>query len=199
MNEVIWRFPHLIESIFGRIDSESLVKCRVVGELWCNHLGAQKFFKIRMIQATVEQFHEISNAWTRIFKTATTQTILDLGEAVQNFYQRSSVLKYQNGIAPLHVAAATGNLWLFREIYAKALDKYPRDNEGWTILHFPAQNGHLHVYDYISNKCYDQNPRDNTGWTPLHSAAAKGHLNTGGPRLVLFLGPQQTALLEKPH
>ena len=130
-----------------------------------------------MIQATIKQFHEISNYWTIVFKTATTQTILDLGEAVQNFYQRSSVLKYQNGIAPLHVAAATGNLWLFREIYAKALDRYPRDNKGWTILYFPAQNGHLHVYEYISNKCYDQNPRDNTGWTPLHSAAAKDYVD----------------------
>ena len=134
MDEVIRRFPHLIESIFGRIDSESLVKCRVVGELWCNHLDAQKFFKIRMIKATVKQFHEISNAWTRVFKTATTQTILDLGEAVRNFYQRSSVLKYQNGIAPLHVASATGNLLLFRKIYTKALDRYPRDNEGCFLL-----------------------------------------------------------------
>ena len=59
MDEVIWRFRHLIESIFGRVDSESLVKCRGVGELWCNHLDAQKFLKIRMIKASVNQFHEI--------------------------------------------------------------------------------------------------------------------------------------------
>ena len=136
MEELILRFPHLSESIFREIDSENLVKCREVHELWCNHLDAQKFLKMRMIKATVKQFHEISNAWTRVFKTATTQTILDLGEAVQIFYQRSSVLKYQSGIAPLHVAAATGNLWLFREIYAKALDRYQRDNKGWNILHF---------------------------------------------------------------
>ena len=33
----------------------------------------------------------------------------------------------------------------------------------------------------------------------LHCNSLPRFIDTGGPRLVRFLGPQQTALLEKPH
>ena len=86
MEELIVRFPHLSEAIYDFIDNQSLSNCVEVDRYWQNYLRKQKFFEIRIIKATVEQFHKMGETWNKIFKGASTETIFALGNAVQVFY-----------------------------------------------------------------------------------------------------------------
>ena len=150
------------------------MKCRKVSRTWRNYLDNHKILQIRVIKATVEPVHDIGDAWIRVFDTATTKTIMDLGKAIGKFYGKPN-LTYHKGLTPLHVAAGVGNSFLFKNIYKKANDKFPRDTEGWTFLHYPAQNDHSNIFEYILEKLDDENPEDKDGCTPLLLAAERGH------------------------
>ena len=82
------KFFHLAENIFGQLDNQSLTKCRLVSKNWQDYIDnqCQKMLQIRNITVTINNFHEVGNSWRRVFHTATTQTILDLGDAVGKFY-----------------------------------------------------------------------------------------------------------------
>ena len=47
-----------------------------------------------MMKATVTEFHELGDAWMLAFKTASTQTIIDLANTVRKFYKKDSSLEY---------------------------------------------------------------------------------------------------------
>ena len=91
MEEIALRFPHLNGEIFNSLDDQNVAKCRDVSRFWCIHLDKQKFLQIRIIQATVGQFHKIGEAWNMVFKTAPTKIIMDLGLAVSEFYKKNSI------------------------------------------------------------------------------------------------------------
>ena len=119
MEELIVRFPHLSEAIYDFIDNQSLSNCVKVDRYWQNYLRNQKFFEIRIIKATVKQFHNMGETWNKIFKSASTEIIFAFGNAVQFFYQKNSNLDYHEDINPIHVAAATGKLSLLIAIQEK--------------------------------------------------------------------------------
>ena len=93
MEELIARFPHLSETIYDFIDNQSLSNCVEVDRYWQNYLRKQKFFEIKIIKSTVKQFHKIGETWNKLFKSASTETIFALGNAVQVFYQRDKLQK----------------------------------------------------------------------------------------------------------
>ena len=86
METLFQRFPHLSEEVFDLVDNQSLAKCQEVSLSWYEYLQKQKFRKIREIKSLIEDFHEVGNNWKKVFKSATTQNIMDLGPAVDLFY-----------------------------------------------------------------------------------------------------------------
>ena len=68
--------------------------------------------RFRIIKATVEKFHVIGESWIEVFNSASTETLLALGGAVDQFYIRDLDKKFCEGLTPLHTAAGTGNLLL---------------------------------------------------------------------------------------
>ena len=115
MEDIFSKFSHLGEQIFVILNNESIEKSKKVTRSWNMYLEEQKFLEIRRIEATVEKFHTLGDAWKRFFKTATTETIMNLGYAISIFYVSSPDLKYHEGLTPLHVAAATGQLTLLQK------------------------------------------------------------------------------------
>ena len=87
METLIQRFPHLSQNVFNSVDNQSLAKCQEVSLPWYEFLQQQKFRQIRTIMSTIEQTHEVGDTWKNVFKSATTQNIMDLGPAVDLFYQ----------------------------------------------------------------------------------------------------------------
>ena len=96
------------------------------------YLRKQKFFQVRIIEATVEQYHEIGETWNDIFETASGVTMNALGIAVQKFYEKKGKLTYLHtyfeGLIPIHVAATTGDLQLLSKLEEKSPCKYPKDS-----------------------------------------------------------------------
>ena len=86
METLFQRFPHLSQEVFDLADNRSLAKCQEVSLPWYEFLQEQKFRQIRIIKSIIEQFHEVGDTWKKVFKSATTQNIMDLGPAVDLFY-----------------------------------------------------------------------------------------------------------------
>ena len=70
---------------------------------------------------------------------------------------------------PLHFAAKSNNLELFKFVFDRAPDKNPYDNERNTPLHLAVQAGTLNsnICKHIIEKIYNINPKNNCGKTPL--------------------------------
>ena len=83
------RFSHLTEDIFHQLDNQSLVKCRLVGKNWQDYIDnqCQKLLQIRIITININKYQKIGHSWRRVFHTANTQTIIDLGESIGKFYK----------------------------------------------------------------------------------------------------------------
>ena len=151
MEDVILRFPHLAEKILDSLESKSLTTCREVSRSWDNFVSRKKFFLIRFIEKVVVFFHVLGDDWKKVFKKATTETIMDLRHEVGIFYLRPG-LHYHKGLTPSHVAAGTGNLKLLKLIENIAKSKNPKDEQGLSLLHYAAQNGHFNIVEHVMTK-----------------------------------------------
>ena len=69
MEEVFYRFSHLIKEIFILLDNKSISKCRYVCKSWKTKLDDQKFLEVRKIRVIVGQFHKIGGSWDTFFDT----------------------------------------------------------------------------------------------------------------------------------
>ena len=187
MEIVFQRFSHLSTRIFDGLDNASLLKCVQVSKIWCVYIRAEKFYHIRKIQGTLQEFHPlwkklgiwnlVFRIWKKILNKANTDTIISLSRSVQKFYIRKPGLTYHQGLTPSHVAAATGNLIVFERIFQNDSNKCsPKDSKGWMPIHYAAQNGHLHLCQFILKNINTENLRNYVGDTPLHAAARNGHL-----------------------
>ena len=173
LENLMFRFSHLSETMFDHLDNQSLVNCKFVSKELNAYLSQQKFHQIRIIKETVSKFQELRQPWIDVFKTANKRTIMMLGYAVDQFYTGSNYLNY-NGITPLHVAAGTNNGSLFDMISEKAQDKEPIEDTGFRPIAFAVQNGHLEMTKAIMKKSEDKNPKATSGITLLHLAATDG-------------------------
>ena len=118
------RFSHLSERIFDSLDNQNLNTCKEASRFWFHFLDGQKFVQIRIIRATVKQFHSVGKSWSKVFNSASTETIMVLGDMVDQFYKKDSDLEYHDELTPMHTAAATGNLFLLTKIQKKSLEKF---------------------------------------------------------------------------
>jgi ankyrin repeat protein len=172
------RFPHLSVMIFDHLNNQSLADCQLVSKDLNKYLSEQKFHQIRIINETVKKFQELRQPWINVFKKANTETIMKLGQAVNQFYTQKGV-KYLNyeGVTPLHIAAAEGNVSLYDMIIEHVQNKDPIDDLGFGPMIIAVGNGQVEMTKAIMKKSEDKNPKAaHNDLTPLHAAAIFGHL-----------------------
>ena len=176
MEEVVLRFPRLIEKIFAQLNNISLARCKEVSKTWRGFLDQQKFLRVRSIQSYIGKKHAIGDPWMKIFKISNTEMIILLEHAVKKVFSKDFLGDKGIILHPLHVAAMYDQQYLY-----KYLEKKLGDDSGKCILggtlHFAAGFGHLDMCKYIMENTEDKNPRCNIGLTPLHCAAQEGRLN----------------------
>ena len=78
MEDIFFKFSHLSEQIYDSLSNADITNCKEVDRSWCSYLKGQKFVEIRKIEAIVEQFHNLGNAWKIVLKKGSTQMIKDL-------------------------------------------------------------------------------------------------------------------------
>ena len=82
MEEVVLRFPRLIEKIFAQLNNKSLARFREVNKTWKAMLDQQKFLHIRSIQSYIGKKHDLGEPWKTIIKKSNTEMIILLNSAI---------------------------------------------------------------------------------------------------------------------
>ena len=173
MEEVLLRFFHLGQQIFGQIDDQSFINCRTVGRSWKINIDAEDY------------------AWNKIAKkfpcelgklplhiaamTGQTEKFMNLLAEAEDKNPTEI-----NGVTPYHLAAKNGHLEICHLIctYQMTLcdgDINPPDNHKYTPFHYSAASGHLSICKFFIDSVTNKNPRCDQGATPLHLATANGH------------------------
>ena len=173
MEEVCSRFPSLSEKIFDSLDNKSIACCTKVSKSWHSYLKNKKIVEIRIIKSIIKEFGISGQAWQDVFDKGSSNTIIDLRHVVEdriNFGVKD--------LTPLHVAAYSGQMDLYKNISEMSSEKYPKDDKGQVPLLYAAFCGHLEICKHIMRDIENKNPTSNNGNTPLHFAAANGYIKT---------------------
>ena len=158
IDDMILRFPTVVDAIFKELDNESVAKCKSVSRLWYDFIDNQKLPWIRKIQKFKRKTEKFNQQWKKAFKNAPINIVKEVSVAVQCNYE--SAIK-------------------------KKGCKTPKDTRKWTLLHIFAEQGRSEMCQYVIEKMddknpssYDQNPYTHSydGSTPLHLAAQNGYL-----------------------
>ena len=167
MEEIILRFPVIAEQIFDQLDNQNVTKCREICKSWYDVTDRLQW--IRKIQKLTKD-HQIS--WKLVFVKIPTHFLKKLALTCEEYHD--DIFHWL--CSPLHTAAHSGDLQLFKHIYEKSKDKNPKGTLGQTPFHAAARNGSLEIFRFIMERAEDKNPKDKLGWTPLYLAAEHGHL-----------------------
>ena len=193
LDDMILRFPTVVDAIFKELDNQSVAKCRNVSGLWCEFIDNQKLPWIRKIQKFKRKSDKFNQQWKEAFKNAPINIVKEVSVAVQCNYESvikkkgSKTQKVTRKWTLLHIFAEQGLFEMCQYLIEKIDDKnplsydhyrnpYPHSYDGPTPLHLAAQNGYLEVCKIIIRNVKDKNPRYNKGVTVLHNAAENGHL-----------------------
>ena len=120
MEQVILRFPHLAEKIFGDLNKQSLVKCKKVSSQWNHFLKNNKAYNWQVIKGYTKCSDELMKKLAKNAEDAI-QITTDLHDIFKKFprgtRQSSRFLEPLSfRISPLHVAAENGYLKAYRLI-----------------------------------------------------------------------------------
>jgi ankyrin repeat protein len=80
------------------------------------------------------------------------------------------------GNAPLHAAAAEGNIDVVKSLLEQGVDVDSCNEDNRTPLHRAAYKGNVDVVRLLIERGAEVDLRDKFGWIPLHSASRYGHL-----------------------
>jgi hypothetical protein len=83
--------------------------------------------------------------------------------------------KDDNGVTPLHYAAAMGSEDMAELLLTNRADVNAKANNGMTPLHAAAAMGHRDVVELLLANKADVNVKNNKDWTPLRYATENGH------------------------
>ena len=170
MEEVYLRFPHLSENIFGRLNFESLAKCKEVSRSWYQNLDNMKFLTIRAnkVKGAIEIVKKLGQIQDDqiTFDMETRKQIIDHARKGSFFLVH---IKIMESIDSLYGSGQP------RFIYPLLVTA----GDGWTLLHFAAASGHFEVVKYLMENYDNKNPKSggSSGETPLHCAARFGRLD----------------------
>ena len=151
IDDMILRFPTIVEAILKEVDNQSIAKCRNVSPLWCDFIDDQKLPWIRKIQKFRRKTEKFDLQWRKAFKYAPIKMVKEVSVAVWCNYESARNKKKEG--------------------------KKRKDTRKWTLLHIFAEQGQSEMCQYVIEKIDDKNPSSYNGSTPLHLAAREGYLN----------------------
>ena len=132
----IARFPEIAEQIFQQLNNEDLIKSKEVDKAWCDLIDQRLWYK-RMVQFFTREVENYKNEFNLVLKKMPAENLKkfalacqDLANAYDADHLETPCLSPIKPCAPLHVAAAYGDLLLFKHILKKSDDKDPKGKVG---------------------------------------------------------------------
>ena len=173
MDNLILRFPHVVEQIFEQLDDKSLVKCREVEKSWKKFIDERNYPWIRIVKIpTVLRYGctylhlATQTGQTKIFRFI-------IGEEDDKNPQDDS------GQTPFHLCCNYGHSGIadiiMKESTKSNIDLNAKDIiKGWTAFHLACNQGQAHIVKMLlknsSQMKIDLNVRNNDGRTAFHCA-----------------------------
>ena len=174
LDEIMLRFPHLVQDVFVELDNKSLANCRKVSRAFFDFIDDEKLFWVRKIQNYV-CMKKFQQHWKKVLRNVPTKDVKDIFWGVQQILKYNSRRKLQ--WSPLHIAAAQGHLELCKYIMEKTNDPNPKKKNGITALHMAAYGGCRETCELLIDNLENKNPVTNKGITPFHFASKEGHFD----------------------
>ena len=161
MNQIILRFPVIAEQIFDQLDDQNLSKCRGISKIWYDATERLKW--TRKIQKLSKENAKHQTSWKLVLVKIPTEVLKKLALACEEYHY--DIPQWPDGIesSPLHIAACSGDLQLFKHILEKVKDKNPKDHFEQTAFHTAASYGSLEIFEFIMERAEDKNPKDEDG------------------------------------
>ena len=194
MENLCTRFPLVSKMVFNELDDQSLTKVKMSNRDICQNVEGERFYWIRVLKSfrgrigelknklwkkipneapaeTIPQICKFNESWMKAVKKAPAEIIKQFAMACNIFFDYYAAGDW----SPLHIAAGSGQLNLFKMTYDKTGKSNPWTS-GLTPLHIAAGVGQLEICQLIMNDLDDKNPGNPVGYTPLHHAAHCGSL-----------------------
>ena len=172
------RFPHIADKLLEYLDNQNLVKFRLINRTWSNFIDDMTLtWKPCPWNRIMEMYHENTNEW-RTFLTNCQTSYGIFADYTRNKMLQEDWEKWVEGkldLTPLHIAAITGQIEKFLEIFNEIGEKNPGDFRQTTVLHIIAAKGYQELCEMIMREIIAKNPKNVYNVVPLHLAAKNGH------------------------
>ena len=191
MENICLRFPQIAVKVLKNVDNQTLINFKLAGRMSPNFINGEKFYWYQILkrywQIEDSQAHgwqmvgSFSEYWRKIMKQTPLAVVKKVAMAS---IQKSRKFRYNKirDWSPFHLAAAFGNLELYKWIEEKCrelplIECSSNIVHMYTPIHLSADHGNLEVIKYLLKKSVNKNPGNNGGVTPLHLAARNGQFD----------------------
>ena len=184
MKNLLFRFPHLGQRIFQKLDDQGLNKCLKLSRYCKSFIEGQKFYWIRRIV----QMTNIEFSLCRL-QCVILENLLLNNLSFKDLQKMDTVAKkkrqksWHNNI--FYFAFLTGQTEFLKKLFNdSSFEDYVKRVMKHIISYHAAEKGQLEIVQFIIT---NQNPDEINYWfcdhrytgdTPLHIAAEKGHFDT---------------------
>ena len=175
LDEMMLRFPHIVQDVCKELDNKSLTNCRNVSRACCDFIDDEKLYWVRKIQNYVSMKNFLKQ-WQKVLRNTPIENIKKIFVIVKQFVEYDLKRKKLQW-SPLYIAAAQGNLEFWKYIIKRTNYTNSKTKDGITAFHMAALNGYKEICELIIDHLEDKNPADSKGMTPFHNASEKGHFD----------------------
>ena len=127
IEDLIPRFPHLMEQILQKLDNESLVKGRKVARIWQQFIDQKNYPWIRIVRIPA-----ILNEDNTYLHLAAVHNQIDMFEVILYSEADRNVVNY-DGYSPFHIACLLGNVRI-AELFLKESEELKVDLNITTVF-----------------------------------------------------------------
>ena len=177
MEIICLRFPLVADRILKKVDNHTLVNFKESSKGNYNFINGERFYWLRILQTKCQMDGLFSEYWKKTSKMTPVEVVKNLAVASIKLSKEFIDNKIWDW-SPFHLAAAFGNLELYKWIEKKVGElQLLQNSKQTTPLHLSAYHGRLEIFKHLLEKSSDKNPKNKFDVTPLHLAATNGHFD----------------------
>ena len=147
LDEMMPRFPHIVQDIFKELDNKSLTNCRNVSRVYRDFIDNEIFHSVRKIQGFV-YMTEFQQQWNKVLNNIPTQVKKEIFGRFEQCFQYDWYKKKLQW-SPLHIAAEQGQLEVCKFMIERTRYANPMRKDGITEIQMATFIGFQETCDLL--------------------------------------------------